>query len=150
MGSSKLVEGTVKHRTVVLISALLLTTVLSAFAQDEAKKTAAEAVTSSWLTLVDSGAYAQSWEEAASGFKAAVTRPQWEQAMRANRAPLGAVQSRKLLSATYATQLPGAPDGEYVVIQYDTSFEHKKAAIETVTPTMDKDGKWRVSGYYIK
>jgi uncharacterized protein DUF4019 len=100
--------------------------------------------------VVDSGSYAQSWEEAASGFKAAVTRPQWEQAMRANRAPLGAVQSRKLASATYATQLPGAPDGEYVVIQYDTSFEHKKAAIETVTPTMDKDGKWRVSGYYIK
>jgi hypothetical protein len=55
-----------------------------------------------------------------------------------------------LLSATYTTQLPGAPDGEYVVLQYDTSFEHKKTAIETVTPVMDKDGKWRVSGYYIK
>lgn len=27
---------------------------------------------------------------------------------------------------------------------------NKKSAIETVTPMMDKDGKWRVSGYYIK
>ena len=139
-----------KHRTVVLIFAILLTPSLLAFAQDNEKKAAAEAVADNWLKVVDSGAYAQSWEETASGFKAAVTRPQWEQAMRANRAPLGAVQSRKLLSATYATQLPGAPDGEYVVIQYDTSFEHKKTAVETVTPTMDKDGKWRVSGYYIK
>ncbi len=46
--------------------------------------------------------------------------------------------------------MPGAPDGEYVVIQYDSSFEHKQAAVETVTPMLDKDGKWRVSGYYIK
>ena len=139
-----------KYRAVALILAILLTAGLSASAQDNEKKEAAEAVADSWLKVVGSGGYAQSWEEAALGFKAAVTRPQWEQAMRANRAPLGAVQSRKLASATYATQLPGAPDGEYVVIQYETSFEHKKAAIETVTPTMDKDGKWRVSGYYIK
>jgi hypothetical protein len=138
------------RRAVALILAILMAPSLLAFAQENEKKEAAETVANSWLKVVDSGAYAQSWEETASGFKAAVTRPQWEQAMRANRAPLGAVQSRKLLSATYTTQLPGAPDGEYVVLQYDTSFEHKKAAIETVTPTMDKDGKWRVSGYYIK
>ena len=46
--------------------------------------------------------------------------------------------------------LPGAPDGEYVVIQYATTFENKKSAIETITPMLDGDGKWRVSGYYIK
>ena len=138
------------HRAVALILTIILALGLSAFAQENEKKEAAEAVAATWLKVVDSGSYAQSWEETASGFKAAVTRPQWEQAMRANRAPLGAVQSRKLLSATYTTQLPGAPDGEYVVLQYDASFAHKKTAIETVTPVMDKDGKWRVSGYYIK
>ena len=57
---------------------------------------------------------------------------------------------RSVKSKQYATSLPGAPDGEYVVIQYETSFEKKKSAIETVTPMLDKDGKWRVSGYYIK
>lgn len=48
------------------------------------------------------------------------------------------------------TQLPGAPDGEYAVIQFETSFANKKSAIETVTPMKDPDGKWRVSGYFIK
>jgi hypothetical protein len=43
-----------------------------------------------------------------------------------------------------------APDGEYVVIQFEASFENKKSAIETVTPMLDKDGNWRVSGYYVK
>ena len=44
----------------------------------------------------------------------------------------------------------GRPDGEYVVILYDTSFENKKSAVETVTQMIDKDGNWHVAGYYIK
>jgi hypothetical protein len=48
------------------------------------------------------------------------------------------------------TTMPGAPDGEYVVIQYQTTFEHKNSAVETVTPMLDNDGQWRVSGYYIR
>ena len=70
--------------------------------------------------------------------------------VRAVRDPLGKVTTRKLKSATYTKSLPGAPDGEYVVIQYESSFEHKQSAVETVTPMLDKDGKWRVSGYFIK
>ena len=66
------------------------------------------------------------------------------------RKPLGKVKSRTLLSKQYTTNLPGAPDGQYVVIQYKTAFEKKAAAVETVTPMLDKDKKWRVSGYYIK
>ena len=41
-------------------------------------------------------------------------------------------------------------DGKYVVIQYDTVFEHKASAVETVTPMPDPDGVWRVSGYFIR
>ncbi|MGB7602254.1 MAG: DUF4019 domain-containing protein [Candidatus Sulfotelmatobacter sp.] len=33
---------------------------------------------------------------------------------------------------------------------YDSGFKHKQSAVETITPMLDKDGKWRVSGYYIK
>ena len=36
------------------------------------------------------------------------------------------------------------------VIKYDTSFEHKEPATEMITPMLEKDGKWRVSGYYIR
>ncbi|MGA7357472.1 MAG: DUF4019 domain-containing protein [Candidatus Sulfotelmatobacter sp.] len=104
----------------------------------------------SWLALVDSGKYAESWQEAAPVFKAAVTKEQWQGVLRGSRDPLGKMLSRKLKSATYTTTLPGAPDGEYVVIQYESGFEHKQSAVETVTPMLDKDGKWKVSGYYIK
>jgi len=54
----------------------------------------------------------------------------------------------RMKSPAPALSLPGAPDGEYVVIQYETQFEHHTPA-ETVTPMLDKDGAWKVSGYFI-
>jgi hypothetical protein len=103
-----------------------------------------------WLALVDQGNYGKSWETAAGYFKGAVTEKHWEQALTAVRSPLGKVISRKLKSKQYATSLPGAPDGEYVVIQFETSFEKKESSVETITPMKEKDGTWRVSGYFIK
>jgi hypothetical protein len=114
------------------------------------KTDAARQAAESWLALVDAGKYGESWDHAAAYFKANVPKEKWEQMMTGARKPLGAAKSRDLATATYTKQLPGAPDGEYVVIQFNSSFENKKTALETVTPTMDKDGKWRVSGYFIK
>lgn len=111
---------------------------------------AATAQAKAWLTLVDEGKYKESWQDAATLFKTAVSREQWAQAAQTVRIPLGKMISRKVKSAVFCTSLPGAPDGKYVVIQFETSFEHKNEAIETVTPMMDKDGKFRVSGYYIR
>ncbi len=118
--------------------------------QDTQKEQAAVAAAGKWLILVDQGKYAASWKEAAGYFRAAVNQEQWVQSVQAVRRPFGKLVSRKWQSAAYQTSLPGAPDGEYVVIQFATSWENKKSGIETVTPMLDRDGKWRVSGYYIK
>ncbi len=83
-------------------------------------------------------------------FKAAVTKDQWQGMLHTTRDLLGKLVSRTVKSASYTKTLPGAPDGEYGVIQYDSSFEHKQSAVETVVPMLDKDGKWRISGYFIK
>jgi hypothetical protein len=122
----------------------------SASADDKEATGKAQAAARSWLALTDGAKYGQSWEEAASYFKAAITRGDWEKALRGVRSPLGAVLSRKVKSATFTRTLPGAPDGEYVVIRFETQFQNKASAIETVTPVHEKDGSWRVSGYFIK
>jgi hypothetical protein len=103
-----------------------------------------------WLKLVDDGKYNESWKAAAQYFKNSLTSSQWEQAVSPVRKPLGKVLKRAVGTKEYRTTLPGAPDGEYVVIHYNTSFENKASAVETVTPMLDKDGTWRVSGYFIK
>jgi hypothetical protein len=110
----------------------------------------AEKATKSWLALVDSGQYKGSWAQSSSLFREKVTSAEWETAVRSAREPLGKLGSRKLVSAQFTRTLPGVPDGEYVVIRYETSFERKKAAVETVTPMKDKDGSWRVAGYFIQ
>ena len=129
---------------------ILLLGICSTVQAQQKPEQLAQQSSDAWLALVDSGKYAASWQEASQLFKAAVTKEQWQSALRGSRDPLGKMLSRKLKSATYKKTLPGAPDGEYVVIQYESSFEHKQSAVETVTPMLDKDGKWRVSGYYIK
>src|SRR5512135_3109520 len=109
-------------------------------AADRSKEKEAVAAAGKWLALVDAGKNAESWKEAAEYFKTAVSQEKWEQSLQAVRKPLGKTISRKLKTEAYRTSLPGAPDGEYVVIQFETSFQHKKAAVETVTPMLDKDG----------
>lgn len=102
-----------------------------------------------WLSGVDNGDYGGSLRESAAYFKGAIGKDQWEQAMKGVREPLGRVFTRTLKDAVHRTSLPGAPDGDYVVIRFETAFENKANAIETVTPTLEKDGVWRVAGYYI-
>jgi hypothetical protein len=120
-----------------------------AYAADKPED-AAQAAAELWLKLVDAGDYAGSWEQAAKVFKGAVKQGDWGQMAGGVRTPLGKLVSRKLKSREYTEKMPGAPDGKYVVIQYDTVFEHKASAVETVTPMADPDGVWRVSGYFIR
>ena len=138
--------------SVALLSTLvaILTVMSSGMCTEQSAEDAAVASSQEWLSLIDNGEYGKSWDEAAGYFKNALSKQKWLESMEAFRKPLGKLVSRKMISKQYATSLPGAPDGEYVVIQYETSFENKATAIETVTPMLDKDGMWRVSGYYIK
>ena len=118
--------------------------------EQQEKERAAQEAAQAWLKLVDSGKYAESWDTAAAFFKGEVTKAVWLQSMNNVRKPLGNLVSRELKSSKYATSLPGAPDGEYVVITYSSTFESKRHAIETVTPVRDQDGEWYVSGYFIR
>ncbi len=135
----------------VLVVALTIVTFPQArVSANDASEKRAVVATESWLKLVDNEKYAESWETAAELFKTGVEKDQWSKIVATVRGPLGKVLQRKIKSKQFMTSLPGAPDGKYVVIQFETTFENKKAATETVTPMLDKDGKWRVSGYYIR
>jgi hypothetical protein len=108
----------------------------------------AESAARHWLELTDAGNFDRSWDDEI--FQEHVTRPAWASAAANARSPLGGLLSRKVRSARYARTLPGAPDGEYVVIKFETNFENRPNATEIVTPARAKDGSWKVSGYFIK
>lgn len=123
---------------------------IAALAPDSKKLAPALLAANQWLALIDHEKYAESWIKAADLFRHTVQYDLWVASMKALRKPLGKLISRKVKTEVYKTSLPGAPDGQYVVIEFKSSFEHKKTAVETVTPMLGKDGVWRVSGYFIK
>jgi hypothetical protein len=111
---------------------------------------AGRAAADAWLTRLDAGDYAGTWRDAAAPFQAAVDTAKWSSGIGELRAKYGKMLSRKLLVSRFSTTMPGGPDGRYAYLQYVTDFEHKQGAIETIVPMLDKDGRWKISGYYIK
>lgn len=115
----------------------------------EAEERAREAA-EGWLRHIDIGDADASWTEASSTFRSAVTRAQWSESLSKVQGSLGRPLARSLEEAEYKSELPGAPDGHYVVLTYQTRFERKANGTETVVPELDTDGEWHVSGYFVK
>jgi hypothetical protein len=130
--------------------ALLFAAISLGSASAQASNLAAQAAAESWLGLVDGQRYAESWQAAATFFKNAITQQRWQAAVQTVRSPFGSLTSRAVTSTASARTLPGAPDGEYVVLQFDTTFERKAMALETVSLVLEADGHWRVVGYFVK
>jgi len=124
--------------------------------EDPATAAKAQAATAmnTWLAGIDGGDYAKSWTDAAASFKKAVTTDQWIAALNSVRVPLGKMLTRKQASSLYQTSIPvGAGktiQGQYVIAQFNSSFDNLKYAVETVTFEKEADGAWKAAGYYIK
>ncbi len=132
----------------LVLAALLVPQV--AFGAETRQQEAALAAAKNWLATVDTGEYAQSWQQGAAYFKKVITEAEWVQSMQEVRKPLGKIISRKVKSLTTKTSLPNAPEGQYVVIQLETSFANGKSGMETVNTQLEGNGKWRVAGYGIQ
>ena len=102
-----------------------------------------------WLNIIDTGNYAESWQKADSFFKSQLSQKKWDNALKGVRSPLGAVISRSKISTKMYSSLPGVPDGEYLVIQFQTEFQNKKSSTETLTLSKSS-GQWLPVGYFIK
>ena len=99
-----------------------------------------------WLAITDAGQYAQAYQAYPQRITSSGLEQNFVGFMRARRLPLGTVLSRKVVKVSRQSKLRGAPDGDYSIIEYETSFEHKAGAVETVTLTSE-NGYWQVSGY---
>jgi hypothetical protein len=131
-----------------LLLALALSTPCPAWSADPAG--AAEKEAKTWLRLVDKGDYLASWKEAGEYFQKGISADKWGQTIYSGRAPLGQAISRQLATAKAHRTMPGAPDGEYYVLLFKSSFTSKRKALETVTLVKEPERGWRVVGYYVK
>ena len=99
--------------------------------------------------LLDQGRFADSWLRGGVLFRGAITQDEWVRKVTAARVPMGAVVTRAVGADQRSSTLPGSPDGSYATVQFNTSFAHKHAAVETVILALEPGG-WRVDGYFIR
>ena len=102
-----------------------------------------------WLALLDSSSYSKAWEDAAATMHSCISLADFGKGMQSMRAPLGKGTSRDIKSQRHHTHLPGLPEGDYWVISYITTFENKPNVDESIVPTLEQDGNWRVAGYLL-
>ena len=123
---------------------------LAAAQEGELAATPALAAAEIWLTLLDEGRYGQAWDRVVPMMQEKIPRTQWETGLATTRQPLGLALRRKLRQANLTHIVPGAPDGDYFVLQYDTVFDGRPLTTEIVTAMKDGGGAWRVSGYELR
>jgi hypothetical protein len=139
-------------KTVCILGVLVLSLScrgIAAHAEDTFAQ-GATAAAETWLGHVDTGDYAGSWREASAYVQRAIMEHAWVASLTRVRTPMGPLLSRQLKQVQHTQSMPGAPDGDYVAMQFDTRFANKQAAVETVTFMQEKKGEWKAAGYYIK
>jgi hypothetical protein len=146
--TTRLKEGEFVKSLALLAIAFQLTAITT-WADDGGLESAQESALS-WLTLTDNGQIESSWNAASTFFQSAISKSDWAHSLNAARSSFGELETREIASATFSRTLPGAPDGNFVVFQFDASFEKQASATETLAMMKDGEDAWRVAGYFIK
>ncbi|WP_429202842.1 DUF4019 domain-containing protein [Massilia sp. UYP11] len=142
-------ESAMKQLAPIALAMMFALPVAAVHAQETEHSKAGVAAAGHWLALADASKAAETWSSAGAVFRAAVTAEQWSGMLAAARAPLGELASRTLANARHTRTLPGAPEADYVVIQYGAVYANRPGVTETVVTTREADG-WKVITYLIQ
>ena len=102
-----------------------------------------------FLYLIDNKEYAQSWEVSSAHLKKTVNKDDWVEKLAQIRDAAGTVVERVKDDVTYLEAAGDLPQGEYVVIRFNSKFSKKPRVIESVTLFLGDKDQWRVAGYFL-
>jgi hypothetical protein len=109
----------------------------------------AGAVSDAWLKLIDDGKYNDAWDQTGKWFQNSTSKDAFAKQTAAIRTAMGPLISRKTTKSDYTTKIPEGPNGDYVIMHYDTAFKATSDGMEEVTLEHEKDGTWKPLGYYL-
>jgi hypothetical protein len=138
------------HAALLLVSLLIIFLPLYNEKPDEQKAQAAAAAAAEFLALVDADKFAESYQRSAKLLKEKVSEQQWVEQLRKTRAVAGPLLGRSQKEISYSTTAQDSPEGEYILILFDSNYQAKPGATETITLMLARDATWRVAGYFIK
>lgn len=131
----------------VLIGCILASSYFN-YAYSQGTDTHADAIrhVENWLSLVDKGAYEETWDDMSEVFRKTITKKQWIADLKGFRAELGKPETRKL---SYVTPASDPDAGPYLIIQYQSSFANNITKGEAVSVIEDDFDNWKILGYSI-
>jgi len=138
------------HAALLLIALVIIFLPLYNEHPDKQKAAAATTAATRFLQLIDANQFAESWQDSASLLQEKVPEQKWVEQLRKTREVAGPLVTRKQTSISYSTSAKDSPEGEYILIMYESAFKAKADAQEILTVMLDKDQTWRVAGYFIK
>jgi len=103
-----------------------------------------------WLALIDSGKAGAAWDLSSKQLQSSVTRAKFIAAIGDVRKPLGKLEERTAERFARSHRLPGAPEGDYVIVEYTARFPKGKKLQEQLVWSIEESDVWRVAGYYYR
>jgi len=120
------------------------------FGQLSAETTPALEDAQSFLELIDAGNFPQAWWEGSELLHLNSELDDWVESSRIRHDLFGEFSERRVKTFSVRSSYPGLPDGEYAILLFDSSFEHKQAALEMLVMVKDPYGGWKVVSYRLR
>ncbi|MDR2614227.1 MAG: adenosylcobinamide amidohydrolase, partial [Candidatus Accumulibacter sp.] len=116
------------------------------------REKASVAAAEEWLARVDAGGAAvdQAWPAASFLLRRLENAVDWRRSLDEARAGLGGKIARRYWRSIDTRALPGLPLDDYMLVEFESDFEHRAKMVERVTVRRDEDGAWRVLRYAIR
>ncbi len=102
-----------------------------------------------FVELIDDNDFAVAYEGASELMHLSHSEADWVARVKLSALLVGAVQKRKLISVLARESYPRFPDGEYLLVYFESQRERKQKATEVVL-VHAVAGKWQVCTYRLK
>lgn len=107
-----------------------------------------------WLALIDNEKYPDGWQQASPLLQKKTSQQEWVKMVVELRKPRRTPNARYIATANSAKSLSGFPDGDYVILQFYTTFSEKELALEAITLVKSNDTNdseiWKVAEYSMR
>ena len=132
-----------------VIVALCLSFLLSFTCFAETFSSQAISIAETFSATIDDKNYQAAYQSGSKLLHLTSTENQWISEIGRTREVLGTALQRKLKAVKSIATYPGLPDGEYMLVYFETKMEHKEKAAEVLL-VAQIDGAWKVCSYHLK
>ncbi len=103
-----------------------------------------------YLELLDQYRYEEAWQEMSTLFQALGNQNQWQRRQKTIRSTYGSLASRQFYRIDYRQSYSLSPDGQYVIVQFKSSYQNKAETIETVVFDCSTSPECSIREYVIR